>query len=103
MKSSQLRSKGLIAAVGLALLSPLLIAAPANAAASCWNAGSLNNVATASCSGVGSARVNVTCNAVWPFPSWTDTGAWVRINGGANIVNTHASCAASLYVRAETR
>ncbi|MGV8857068.1 hypothetical protein [Rhodoglobus sp.] len=92
MKISQLRSRGLIAAIGLALLSPLLIAAPANAAANCWGAGSLNNIATASCSGVGYARVNVTCHAAWPFASWTDLGGWYYVNGGANIVNAHASC-----------
>ena len=78
MKSSQLRSKGLIAAVGLALLSPLLIVAPANAAVSCTNIG--------------------TSGTEWPFPAWTDYGSWVYVNGGGNILNSHARCGAQTTV-----
>ena len=98
MKSSQLRSKGLIAAVGLALLSPLLIVAPANAAVSCTNIGTSGTLETASCSGVGDVRVNVRCNAIWPFPAWTDYGSWVYVNGGGNILNSHARCGAQTTV-----
>lgn len=85
-------------AVALGLIVPFIGAAPAQATASCWGAGTDGSVATASCSGVGNARVNVTCNALWPFTPWADYGGWYYVNGGATIVNSHAYCAGSTMV-----
>lgn len=92
-------ARGALLAAALGLISPFITAGtPAQAAASCWNAGTDGTTATASCSGVGYARVNVRCNAIWPFTPWTDYGGWYYVNGGANIVNSHAYCAASTTV-----
>ena len=90
--------RGVLATAALAFALPLLGVAPASAAATCWGEGTDGTYATASCSGVGYARVNVTCNAVWPFTPWTDYGGWYYVNGGGNIVNAHEYCAASITV-----
>lgn len=90
--------RGALVTAALALVLPFMSAAPANAAASCWGAGTDGAIATASCSGVGNARVNVTCNAIWPFSPWTDYGGWYYVNGGGTIANAHEYCAASTTV-----
>lgn len=79
----------LVAAVA-GLAAPFIMAAPAYAVPTCSNAGSLNNVATASCSGTGQARLVVTCNSV--INPFVQNGPWVSINGGKNIVFSHSTC-----------
>ena len=91
---------GVVLSAALGLAFAVVGAAPANAA-TCWGAGSDGTYASASCSGVGNVRVNVRCNAVWPFTPWTDYGGWFYVNGGGNPGNAHAYCAASLTVWAE--
>ncbi len=45
----------------------------------------------------GSARIVTTCNAIWPFPVWTDYGSWFTVHGTSILVtNDHAYCAAPL-------
>ena len=95
--------RGALVAAALGLVFPFIAAAPAQAAASCWDAGTDGTYATASCSGYGSVRINVRCNAIWPFTPWTDYGPWTYINGGANIVNAHIYCAASITVWVQYR
>ena len=54
------------------------------ASTACWGTG-------------GSARIVTTCNAIWPFPVWTDFGAWFSVNSTSILVtNDHAYCAAPL-------
>lgn len=89
---------GLALAFAIGVGAPLLVATSAQAAASCTNIGTDGSVATASCTGTGYAQLNVRCNAIFPFPAWTDTGPRTYINGGLTMVNSHASCAAPLSV-----
>lgn len=93
------RSAVIAAAIGL--LAPLVGALPAEAAASCSGAGTDGTYATANCTGYGNARINVSCNAIWPFTPWTDYGSWTYVNGGLTIVNAHAYCAAPTSVWVE--
>ncbi len=90
--------RGGMAAVILGLVLPLTAVMPAQAAASCSSIGSDGTLATASCTGTGYVRLNVRCNAIWPFTPWTDTGPRVYLNGGGTIANQHISCGASLTV-----
>jgi hypothetical protein len=87
-----------LAAAGLGIVMSLAGAVPAQAAATCTNVGTDGAYATANCTGVGTVRINVRCNAIWPFTQWTDYGSWTSINGGGTIVNSHAYCAASTTV-----
>lgn len=64
-------------AVGAGLLGPALVAAPASANANCSvSYDNANGGAVAICSSGGEFRVKITCNAVWPFPSWTKYSPW---------------------------
>jgi hypothetical protein len=94
--SQQTFMRGALAALALGFILPLLAAVPAQAAAHCTNIGTDGTYATASCTGTGYVRLNVRCKAIWPYTPWTDYGARQYVNGGANIVNAHVYCAASL-------
>ncbi|MCX7522667.1 hypothetical protein OSC27_10305 [Microbacterium sp. STN6] len=79
--------------------------APAEAATSCHSVSYDQSTgrAVAACSGSGSMRFVVTCNAVWPYSPWTHRSGWIYINGGGNPVAMFSSCPwpASYSVRAE--
>ncbi len=85
-------------AAGLGILLSLAGAVPAQAVAHCTGVGTDGSYATANCTGIGTVRINVRCNAIWPFTQWTDYGPWTYISGGASIVNPHAYCAAATTV-----
>lgn len=99
MKKSRIAyACGLTLAAVMAFGAPLLVASSAQAAASCTNVGTSGTIATASCTGTGYAQLNVRCNAIWPFPTWTDYGTRTYVNGGLTLVNGHESCGASTTV-----
>ncbi len=85
-----------IFAVGLGLLASVAIAGPANASVTCTALGASNGNASATCTGTGYVQLNVTCNAIWPFPVWTDFGARTYVGGGLTIINAYRYCAASV-------
>ncbi|MCW4386648.1 hypothetical protein OH146_12775 [Salinibacterium sp. SYSU T00001] len=96
--------RGALVAAALGLAAPFLSTpAPAQAAATCWSAGTDGAHASANCSGYGYARLIVQCHAIWPFSPWTDYGAWVWVGGAATIVNAHVHCAAPITVSVQYR
>lgn len=86
---------GSLLGVGFAILG----ATSAQAAINCYLPINDNGTrASTVCQGTsGSARIVTTCNAIWPFPSWTDYGTWSTVRQSSNYVtNDHPFCAAYL-------
>lgn len=79
----------LLAAVG-GLALPFMTLAPAYAAPTCTNPGSLNNIATASCTGSGQAQLTVTCTSI--INPFRVSSRWISMNGGGNIAFHHSTC-----------
>lgn len=67
---------------------------PAAAAASCsWvDYDQSNGLAVGECGGTGYMRFAVTCNAVWPYTSWTQRSDWIYIPGGLNPAASFPTC-----------
>jgi hypothetical protein len=80
-----------------AIVIALAPALPSSAVTRCYPPTDTGTEASTVCEGVGGAvRLNVTCNAIWPFPVWTDYGTWVTLIGSTYVTNTHARCLAPL-------
>lgn len=82
---SNKKAVALALGVGLALAIPIAGAvAPAAAATKCTNVyyDSSSGIASADCTGNGTMRFVVSCDAIWPFTPWTKYSQWITITGG---------------------
>ena len=67
---------GVALAVGVAVVPIVAVAEPAQAASCSSSYWSGSGLFTATCIGPGQMKVDVYCDAVFPWPSWSDTSGW---------------------------